>query len=81
MKITDLFNKGEFVITGEVGPIKGAVVARQEHRASLCPGSRFPQRARSCRERHRQPVGGHAPGIAGGQRGIGKPGALSPSTN
>ena len=25
MKITKLFDKGEFVITGEVGPIKGAV--------------------------------------------------------
>ncbi|MCG6908589.1 MAG: methylenetetrahydrofolate reductase [Deltaproteobacteria bacterium] len=25
MKITDLFEKGEFVVTGEVGPIKGAV--------------------------------------------------------
>jgi 5,10-methylenetetrahydrofolate reductase len=25
MKLTELFNKGEFVVTGEVGPIKGAV--------------------------------------------------------
>ena len=25
MKITDLFNRGEFVVTGEVGPIKGAI--------------------------------------------------------
>lgn len=25
MKITELFNKGEFVVTGEVGPVKGAV--------------------------------------------------------
>ena len=25
MKITELFNKGEFVVTGEVGPVKGSV--------------------------------------------------------
>ena len=25
MKLTSLFDKGEFVVTGEVGPIKGAV--------------------------------------------------------
>ena len=25
MKLTSLFDKGEFVITGEVGPIKGAI--------------------------------------------------------
>ena len=25
MKLTALFDKGEFVVTGEVGPIKGAV--------------------------------------------------------
>ena len=25
MKLAELFNKGEFVITGEVGPVKGTV--------------------------------------------------------
>lgn len=30
MKLTSLFDKGEFVITGEVGPVKGAIVRDNE---------------------------------------------------
>jgi hypothetical protein len=67
MKLTTLFdNNGEFVVTGEVGPIKGAV-NRDKNIDPLHPGGQISAGLGPRRQCDRQPVCRDAPGIAGRQ--------------